>query len=211
MQKLIELAKKIKDKELRKKVVDFLKDPKLSHPDFKKYPKEKIEEARAVFTVVTPQGPLGAERDVLNHTVALVDLCEKTSDNLEKNYKILIDRDSLIAGALLHDICKIFEWKKTKEGFEPTGILLDHTMLGTAEFYHREFPEKVIHLVASHFGESGPTPPRNFEAMILHHCDSFLSLTETRLQATIPQQELPLMVLDEESLKKMIKEAEKKK
>ena len=49
MQKLIELAQKIKDVELRKKVVEFLKDVSLSNRDFEKYPKMDIEEARTLF------------------------------------------------------------------------------------------------------------------------------------------------------------------
>ncbi len=212
MERLIELAKKIKDKELRKKVIDFLKDPKLSHKEFKKYPRMKIEEAGSMFTVTSPQGGIAVERDVLNHTIALVDLCLKTADSLEKNYRILINQDHLIAAAILHDIGKIFEWKKTKGGFEPTGVLLDHTMLGTAELYRREFPEKVIHIVASHFGEAGPTPPRTFEALILHYCDTLLSLTEFHLYGAKSQAQQPvqLVVLDESALKK-ISETEKNK
>ena len=37
MQKLIELANSIENVELKKKVIDLIKDPKLSNPSFKKY------------------------------------------------------------------------------------------------------------------------------------------------------------------------------
>jgi len=210
MQKLIELAQKIKDEELRKKVIEFLKDPKLSHKDFKKYPKMKIEEAGSVFTVGGPGGAASVERDVLNHTIALADLCLKTAESIEKNYGIPVNRDHLIAAAILHDLPKIFEWKKSKEGFEHTGILLDHSMLGVAEFYHRGFPEQVIHIIASHFGETGPTPPRNFEALIFHYCDTLLSLTEFHLYGTKAKpQPFQLVLLDEEMIKKMTEESKK--
>lgn len=212
MEKLIELAQKIKDVELRKRVVEFLKDPKLSHKDFKKYPRMKIEEAGSVFTVGGPSGSVSVERDVLNHTVALVDLCLKTADTFEKNYGVPIKRDNLLAAAILHDIPKIFEWKKGEQGFEHTGILLDHSMLGVAEFYNRGFPEEVIHIIASHFGENGPTPPRNFEALIFHHLDSMVSLIEFHLYGSKqPQQPVQLVVLDDETLKKITGEATEKK
>jgi len=212
MEKLIELAQKIKDVELRKMVVEFLKDPKLSHKDFKKYPRMKIEEAGSVFTVGGPSGSVSVERDVLNHTVALVDLCLKTADTFEKNYGVPIKRDNLVAAAILHDIPKIFEWKKGEQGFEHTGILLDHSMLGVAEFYNRGFPEEVIHIIASHFGENGPTPPRNFEALIFHHLDSMVSLIEFHLYGSKqPQQPVQLVVLDDETLKKITGEATEKK
>lgn len=205
MKQLIKLAQKINDKELRKKVVDFLKYPELSHKDFKKYPKTKIEEAGSVFTVTSPSGAVSVERDVLKHTLALVDLCLKTAENIENNYKIPIKKDHLIAAGILHDIMKMFEWKKEKGKLKHSGILLDHSMLAVAELYHRGFPEEVIHLIASHFGEGGPTPPRNFEALIFHHCDTLLSLTEFHLYGAKLQEQQPVQVvlLDEETIKKL--------
>ncbi len=50
--------------------------------------------------------------------------------------------------------------------------MLDHTMAGTSELYARGFPEKVLHIVASHFGENGPTPPQTMEALIFHTIDN---------------------------------------
>lgn len=212
MQKLIELAQKIKDEELRKRVVEFIKDPKLTHKEFKKYPSMKIEDARSIFTVSSGSGASSVERDVLNHSVALADLCLKTAESIEKNYGIPINKENLLAAAILHDLMKIFEYKKGKEGLEPTGILLDHSMLGVAEFYHRGFPEQVIHIIASHFGESGPTPPRNFEALVFHYCDTLLSLTEFHLYGSKQsQQPLQLVLLDEEMIKKMAGEKTEEK
>jgi 7,8-dihydroneopterin 2',3'-cyclic phosphate phosphodiesterase len=205
MKKLIELAGKIKDEELRKKVIDFVKNPRLSSKGFKKYPKLSIEEARCPFTITSSAGKITVERDVLNHSVALADLCLKVAETVEKNYKISLNKDYLLAAAILHDIMKIFEYKKTEKGLEHTGILLDHSMLATAELYHQDFPEEVIHIVASHFGETGPTPPRNFEALIFHYCDTLLSLIEFHLQAISPQP-LQLILLDEETIKKLTEE-----
>lgn len=203
MKRLIELAEKVKNVELRKKVVEFIKNPSLSHKEFKKYPRMKIEEGKTVFS--SPQGT--GERDILNHTIALTELCIKTADIVEKNYGIPMDRDELIAAAILHDITHLFEYKKAKDGITHTGILLDHSMLGVAEFYHRGFPEKVIHIIASHFGESGPTPPRNFEALIFHHLDNMLSIVESHMHAATPQEAMQLVLFDEEVLKKIAEKA----
>lgn len=200
MQKLIKLAEKIKEEKLRKGVVEFLKDPSLTHPEFKKYPRAEIEKIKVPFTMAN----LGTvERDVLNHTIALVDLCIKITDTLEKNFGVKLNRDYLIAGAILHDVMKIFEWKSSKEH---TGILLDHSMLGVAELYKRDFPEEVIHIVASHFGEGGSTPPRNFEALIFHYLDSLLSAFEFYFYASKrPKEEIPIIVLDKEMMKEFEK------
>lgn len=200
MKDLIELAKKIKNKELREKVVDVLKNPKLSSKDFKKYPSIKVADARTPFTV---GGGISVERDVLNHTIAVVDACERVADVFEKRYGMPLNRDYLLAGSILHDIMKIFEWKIGAQGAEHSGILLDHTMLAVAELYHRNFPEQVIHMIASHFGESGPTPPRSFEALILHHVDTLLSLAEYHMYAATQPAQMPIVLLDEEMIKKI--------
>ncbi|HLC39362.1 MAG TPA: HDIG domain-containing protein [archaeon] len=201
MKQLIELAEKnIKDEKLRKLVVDFLKDPKLSHKDFRKYPMEKLENARTLF------GGAGvtAERDILNHSLALAELCMRTSEILKEKYGIPINTDDLIAAAILHDIMHLYEYKRTEAGVEHTGLSLDHTTLAVAELYHRGFPEELIHVIAAHAGEAGLTSPRNFEALIFHHLDNMLAMTEFHLYAGRSQQ--PLMVLDEETIKKIIGE-----
>ena len=177
MEELIRLAKQIKDEELRKKVIEFLKNPEPSHPEFKKHGKTEFKKVKTLFT--TSYGTV--IRDAYHHTITLTKLCIKTAKILEENYKVKVDLDSLIAGALLHDLMKSYEWLLEDEVPKPSDILLDHTMLITAELYHRKFPEKVIHLVASHFGPSGPTPPRTLEALILHSLDSFLSMVEANL------------------------------
>lgn len=210
MKKLIELSKKIKDVKLRKIVVDFLKDVKLSNKGFSKYPKMKIEDASSMFTVGGPAGASSVERDVLNHTITLVELCEKTAGVFEKAYGLPLNRDSMVAAAILHDVMKIFEWKRGSQGLEHTGIMLDHTMLCVAELYHRGFPEDVIHIIAAHFGESGPTPPRSFEALVFHHLDTMASMVEFRMYGQAAQQPVQLVLLDEDTLKKLGETPEKK-
>jgi 7,8-dihydroneopterin 2',3'-cyclic phosphate phosphodiesterase len=178
MKRLLKLAENIEDKELRKKVIDFLEDIRLSSKHFKKYPKENLKTAATFFVVPTSGlGPI--ERDVLTHTIAVTELSIKTAENFEKNYGLKLKKNFLIAASILHDLMKCFEYKKDKRGnLEPTGIMLDHTMLAVAELYARDFPEEVIHIVASHYGEGGPTPPRTFEAVIFHHLDSLASIIE---------------------------------
>ena len=210
MKRLLKLAQEIKNKSLRKKVIDFLKDLRLSSKDFKKYPKEKLKKAGSLFVIPTSgMGPI--ERDVLEHTVALTELCKKSVDIFKKNYGLKLDKDFLIAASILHDLMKAFEYKRDKSGeLEPTGIMLDHTMLITAELYTRDFPEEVIHIVASHFGEGGPTPPRTFEAVVFHQLDSLISVVEYyhRLKKKMDHQ---IVFLTEEDLKKLGEKTEKPK
>jgi len=200
MKEFIELAQKIKNKELREQVVVFLKDLKLSHKDFQKYPKEDLKKARTMFGSSNNI----AERDILNHSLSLAELCENTAKILQKNYGVPLNLDNLIAAAILHDVMHLFEYKQTKEGIEHTGLSLDHTTLAVAELYHRGFPEEVIHIIASHAGEAGLTTPRNFEALIFHHLDNLLAATEFHLYSHTKSPEI--LLLDDETIKKMIGE-----
>ena len=208
MKRLLKLAREIKNKGLRKKVIDLLKDLKLSNKNFKKYPKEKLKTAGSLFVVPSSgMGPI--ERDVVEHTVALTELCIKAVDTFKKNYNLKLNKDFLIAASILHDLMKVFEYKRDRSGeLEPTGIMLDHTMLATAELYARDFPEEVIHIVASHFGEAGPTPPRTFEAVIFHHLDSLVSVIEYyhHFKKKMDHQ---IVFLTEEDLKRLGEKAER--
>lgn len=212
MKELIELADKIKDEKLKKMVVDFLQDFKLSNKHFKKYPKMDIKDAATPFSV---GGMVSVERDVLNHTKSCVEVCESTAKTLNEMYGLGVDIDTLVAAAILHDVMKLFEWKRGEMGLEPSGVMLDHTMLGVAELYHRGFPEEVIHIVAAHFGESGPTPPRTFEALIFYHIDNLMSLVEFRMGgAADKQQQVQLLLLNDDMIKQIggeLPEPEKKK
>jgi 7,8-dihydroneopterin 2',3'-cyclic phosphate phosphodiesterase len=200
MNELIKLANKIKNANLRKKVVEFLEKPKLTSKEFEKYKSEKLDKAGSIFVVTGPTTMGPVERDILHHTIALTELCIKTADLIEEKYGIKLNKDHLIAASLLHDIMKIFEYKRNEKGeLEHTGIMLDHTMLAVAELYHRGFPENVIHIIAAHAGEAGTTPPRNFEALIFHYLDTLVSLTEYYQRGQLKQiLEEPKIIITEE-------------
>lgn len=216
---LIKLAKKIKDTELRKKVVEFIKNPKLTSKDFTKYKPEDLEKAGSIFVVSGPTSMGPIERDVLRHTIILTELVEIVADFVKEKFDIPLNKDYMIAAAILHDMMKIFEFRRDEKGeLQHTGIMLDHTMLAVAEFYKRGLPEDVIHIIAAHAGEAGTTPPRSFEALIFHYLDSLVSLVEYYLYGKMQQmiaqqmvQEGKVMAISEDELKKMFgEEAEKK-
>ena len=208
MKELLKLAEKIEDKNLRNQVINFLKDLRLNSKDFKKYPKEKLENAGSMFVI--PSSGLGPiERDIINHTVAVTELCIKVTEVFKERYDLTLNKDHLIAASILHDVMKSFEYKRDKMGeLEPTGIMLDHSMLGVAELYKRDFPEKVIHIVASHIGEGGPTPPRSFEAVIFHHLDSLASIIEY-YHGGKKKMDQQIFFLTEEEVKKLGEKTEK--
>lgn len=167
------IAGKIRDEKLRKLVLDTLKNPRMSNKSFK-YEAMGFDIAPASINWHhTKKGGL------LEHTCTVAELCIAVIDRMKKDYGTEIDSDSLIAAALVHDIGKLWEMRIDKDGdFDGTGVSLDHSMLGVGELFARGFPEPVLHIVASHFGENGPTPPKTVEAKIFHtidHMDAVLN------------------------------------
>jgi 7,8-dihydroneopterin 2',3'-cyclic phosphate phosphodiesterase len=180
VEKLIELAKKIENEELRKKTIEMLKDIKLTHPTLQNYEREDPAKVKTPFAV----NDVIVLRELITHTASVTETCLKIAEAIEKNYGLKVNKDVLIAGALLHDIMKVYEFKEGK----PTGILLDHSALGLAELYKRGFPEEVLHLVISHAAPS-TNPPRTLEAVILHYVDTLLALIEFGISSQMFEKE----------------------
>lgn len=178
MKRLLKLAERIRDRKLRQQVVDLLARPSLTGKSLD-YPKANPEKMPASLGFHHSY-----EGGHLDHTYAVTLMCIRVADTLKEVYGKEIDYDALIAGALVHDVGKLWTMHKLKE-WEATGLSIDHTMLGTAELYARGFPEKVMHIVASHFGPNGPTPPQTLEAAILHFADNFDAGINTPDQASI--------------------------
>jgi len=170
--KLIALANGIKDKALRAKVVGLLKNPGLSNKGF---PYEAIPLRDAPASLGFHHTEKGG---LAKHTYVVASLSLAIADVMEENYS-RIDRDVLTAGALLHDIAKVFDMKRSGDGFGTTDLSIDHIIMGSAELYSRGFPESVIHLIASHFGEQGTTSPQSIEAVILHYADTISAVAGT--------------------------------
>ncbi|HPG39777.1 MAG TPA: HD domain-containing protein [bacterium] len=119
------------------------------------------------------------EGGLLEHTLGVCNFAESIAMQVLK-----VDRQLLIAGALLHDIGKIREYKTGYFiDYSDEGRLLGHISIGyhiVAGFIERnkKFPEelanKVLHLILSHQGElehGSPVVPMCRESLILYYAD----------------------------------------
>ena len=185
MKQLIVIANEIKDRKLRSHVLDLLRNPKLTSKSFS-YPAEQWKRMPASLN-----WHHAFEGGLVQHTEAVAKLAVAVGKVMHEVYGVDVDFDALLAGALLHDVGKLWNWKKnddstqaapTSGGWNGSNCSLDHTLLGTAELYARGFPEKVVHIVGSHFGPEGPTPPQTVEAFIVHTVDNFDAHLQNSLQ-----------------------------
>lgn len=150
MDSLIKLAEKIKDKELRIKTISLLKDPKLSNKAMD-YKPLKIRES--------PGGYPGFEHHMVKgglvkHTEGVVELATKIAGIVEKRYGP-VNEDLVLAGAILHDIMRVYDFTKEGDEYSLTPKLLEHEQLIGCELYARGFPEEVVAIVLNHLKPEG--------------------------------------------------------
>lgn len=175
MKRLIELAEKIKNKDLREKTIRLLKEPEISNSEII-YPKGDFQKMP-----VWVGAHHNYEGGLIDHTYSVTKASLELAKHFEKLYKTKINHDYLIAGALLHDIMKIFILTKIEDRWTFTGSFLDHAVFTASELYARNFPEEVVHIVASHGGDMGSAGanPRTIEALIVFYADIYDSAIES--------------------------------
>jgi putative nucleotidyltransferase with HDIG domain len=112
--------------------------------------------------------------NIIVHTRAVTRTSMQIADVLKDEYKdrITINRDYLLAGAILHDIGKLFEYSQEGDRFVKSekGKLLRHPISGAAFCQGFDIPSEIIHIIAAHSKE-GDGCRRTVEAFIVHHAD----------------------------------------
>lgn len=165
MEELEALAGEIGDEALRGMVLELLRVPDI-----------ELEGERLPFD----ECPGGAyvhhcyEGGLLQHTVAVTRLSLTLCDLVEECYGGEVDRDVVLAGALVHDVMKCYSYVRNEWGgfrTSPLGERVDHLSLLVSEMYRRGFPVDVIHVAASHHGEQSPVRPKTLEALIVSIAD----------------------------------------
>jgi 3'-5' exoribonuclease len=116
---------------------------------------------------------------LLEHTLSMALLVDRIAEHYSG-----IDRDLLLAGAILHDIGKITEFEYTsKIDYTDQGRLISHIVIGIQVIEQKlgkikDFPgEKAVllkHMIVSHHGSrefGSPEPPKTIEAVLLNYID----------------------------------------
>jgi 7,8-dihydroneopterin 2',3'-cyclic phosphate phosphodiesterase len=156
----------IQDVELKKKVIEFLKNP-MTDLDAEYLPLEKCP--AGVYHHHSYEGGL------LQHTISVIKLSMILCDLVEENYNGEVNRDTVLAGAILHDLmkCYCYTTRADSGGYDTSelGEKIDHLSLMVSELYKKKFPINIVHTVASHHGEISPTKPKTIEALIVSIAD----------------------------------------
>ncbi|MCL1935903.1 MAG: HD domain-containing protein [Defluviitaleaceae bacterium] len=135
---------------------------------------------------------------LIEHLVSVTNIC----DFLSNNYKF-VNRDILIAGALLHDIGKVYELNPFPDNdYTDIGEIMGHIVIGIElltneaskiDNFPKEYLNHIKHLIISHHGElefGSPQKPKTIEAIILHcadNTDSKIKMYEEALEKADPK------------------------
>ena len=164
--RLVEIAKTVKDPGLRKLLASFLKDEEIA---------AKLR--RCPAAVSYHHAVIGG---LLEHTLGVSELALVVAEQYPD-----LDHDMFIAGSLLHDIGKINEFAYERSfSYTDSGELLGHLYMGARMIEERaaEVPEmtpektkSLAHLILSHHGAyeyQSPKLPMTAEALAVHHLDN---------------------------------------
>ena len=123
---------------------------------------------------------------LLEHVISLCRLSRMIAPHYQA-----VDVDLLLAGAVLHDLGKIYELSYDRGfSYTPEGQLLGHMMIGMriVDEKLRAFPDFPVplrnlieHIIISHHGElayGSPKVPQFAEALLFHHLDDLDSKME---------------------------------
>ncbi len=166
------IVKGVNDEQIRALLDAVLDDPEIA-ARFKKAPAAKS----------VHHAYLGG---LLEHVLSLCYLCKVTAQRYP-----FIDLDLMIAGAVLHDIGKIYELSYRRSfGYTDQGQLLGHIIIGLRIIDDKlrglpDFPPRlralIEHIVVSHHGSlefGSPKVPVFPEALLFHYLDNIDSKME---------------------------------
>ena len=138
--------------------------------------------ARMPFTLAKP-----TDISLAEHVRSVTRICNATVDIFNEIYqgKLSLNRDVLLAGAILHDVGKLLEVEKVDGAFRKSsdGKLVRHPFSGVALADANGLPPEVQHIIGTHSKEGDPYP-RTPEAVVVHLADFMnfdtIAGTETR-------------------------------
>jgi putative nucleotidyltransferase with HDIG domain len=125
---------------------------------------------RIPFTLLVPNCPT----TFMEHKRCVVHIARNAAQSMAEflGNALAIDKDTVIAGAILADVGKLLEYETVdgKARQSKRGELLRHPFTGVALAMQCGVPDAVCHIIAAHAAE-GDLVKRTTEAYIVHHAD----------------------------------------
>lgn len=157
--------------------LDWISDPDLREKTtrcwelaFERSPLEPHDLQTMPFTLHVPDCTV----TFMEHKRLVVHLALESAKKIEEfmGSTMPVNRDTLVAGAILADVGKLLEYEKVDGALRQSrrGKYLRHPFTGVGLAQEVGVPDAVCHIVATHAGE-GNLVKRSNEAYIVHHAD----------------------------------------
>ncbi|MEM0026956.1 MAG: HD domain-containing protein [Ignisphaera sp.] len=162
---VFELANSIANDDYRRIVLDILSNPVLTFSSTK--PLIAFEDSPAA-----PRKHHLFSGGLLIHTISVALVAKCIANTFKNIYGVDIDIDLVIAGAILHDIFKYYQYTpdSLNGGYKPReDWYLSHDYAIVAELSRRGAPEALIRVVSE---AHGLAPFSTIEGLVLHLADS---------------------------------------
>lgn len=105
----------------------------------------------------------------LEHVRGVVKIAEAIADAMVESQHVTIDRDVVVAGALLHDVGKLLE-NAPAETHPLAGKMVRHAFSGVELALQEGVPNEILHIIAYHSTE-GSRIKRSLECQIVYQAD----------------------------------------
>ncbi len=175
---LVEKAESIRDNEIKTITLELLRNPVITFT--------KVEpRIRFIESPAAPKKHHAYPGGLLDHTLGVTEIAEKLVDVYEKIYGAVVDKDIVIASAILHDLFKYYQYERDPltGGYRPrSDWYFSHDFAMVAELSTRGAPERLIRAVAE---VHGTVPFTMIESQIVHQADSTDSEMIAKIQDII--------------------------
>ncbi len=123
---------------------------------------------------------------LIDHVRAVTSIAMQIVEILVQFHQIPVNRDYVLAGALLHDLDKLIIYEKTTQGYQEAKILkqFPHGYLGARIAHAHGVPPEIEHLILSHTRHQ-LVSPATIEAIIVHYAD-FADFDALALTSQLP-------------------------
>lgn len=105
----------------------------------------------------------------LEHVKGVVKLAAAIADAMVEAHRVAIDRDTVVAGALLHDVGKLLE-NAPADRHPLAGKLVRHAFSGIELGLQEGIPNEILHIIAYHSTE-GSRIKRTLECQVVYQAD----------------------------------------
>lgn len=165
-------------------------DKHIRRPELARLVREILEEHSELFRKMPAAQSLhhGFSGGLIEHVWSVTRVCTLLIKHYAEYYSDLnpkLDRDVIVAAAILHDIGKLREldYHPVEAKYTTQGTLIGHIVLGRDMIRDKareigNFPEETLllleHAILAHHGRleyGAPKPPQTLEALIVHYAD----------------------------------------